>query len=100
MGKVWISDGNVGAIARRPSYGLVVSGLRKVAEENSLISAMENRIMQARNSENEKPTQETEEIPRWLSGSDGRRMLAGKIPVSVVNLRIANREALTHQQMT
>lgn len=67
--KVWVKGNEITAMTLRPSYHLVVSGLKQAVDETG---------------EKEKTIQKDNEPSRWLSGSDGRRMLAGKIPITLL----------------
>ena len=58
--KVWVKGDETTALTLRPSYHLVVSGLKKVVDDSA---------------DKEKTTQKDNEISGWLSGSDGHPSL-------------------------
>jgi hypothetical protein len=58
--RVWVKGDETTALTLRPSYHLVVSGLKKAVDETE---------------EEEKTTRKDNEISRWLSGSDGHPSL-------------------------
>ncbi len=83
--KVWVKGSEISAITLRPSYHLVVSGLRKAAEDsgllnpdgspkggNSGVSTIDGE-QTPQGSGNEKTTQQLDNSARWLYGSDGIR---------------------------
>jgi hypothetical protein len=67
------------------------------AEQQRLINLIFERIWIKNNEVSSVCLRPNYHVTFYQDGSDGIRMLAGKIPVSVVTLRITNREALTHQ---
>jgi len=77
--KVWVKGTEISAITLRPSYHLVVSGVKKAVDDSGILA--ESTSASGNGSENEKTTRQ---LDRWLFGSDGRRMLAGKIPIVVL----------------
>jgi hypothetical protein len=60
--KVWVKGDEITAMTLRPSYHLVVSGLKKAVDETA---------------DKEKTIQKDNELSRWLSRSDRRESLSG-----------------------
>ncbi len=83
--KVWVKGNEISALTLRPSYHLVVSGLRKAAEDSGLLNPdgtprnnnggeTATDITHAKQEGgNEKTTQQLDNSARWLYGSDGIR---------------------------
>ncbi len=66
--KVWVKGYEISAITLRPSYHLVVTGLKKAVEDNGIAAeGIQN------GNDNEKTIQKDSTVSRWLNGSDGIR---------------------------
>jgi hypothetical protein len=71
--KVWIKGSEISALTLRPSYHLVVSGLRKAAEDNGLLNADGTLKSEENGDGKQKTIQQLDKTARWLYGSDGIR---------------------------
>ncbi|MBI5030118.1 MAG: hypothetical protein HZB51_06290 [Chloroflexi bacterium] len=70
--KVWVKGYEISAITLRPSYHLVVTGLKKAVEDSG-ISA--EGTQDGNDNEKEKTIQKDSTISRWINGSDGHPAL-------------------------
>jgi hypothetical protein len=69
---VWVKGAEISSITLRPSYHLVVSGVKKAVDDSGILA--ESASASGNGSENEKTTRQ---LDRWLFGSDGRKSLSG-----------------------
>lgn len=93
--KVWVNGREISAVTLRPSYQLVVSGVRKVAEDSGLLdpdgtptggdseldfadgtqtnddAGPDNAVGASGNDDNNGKEKTTYQLDRWLYGSDG-----------------------------
>ena len=72
--KVWVKGTEISAITLRPSYHLVMTGLKKAVEDSGVLAEKnESAGTNGDGSTNEKTIQQVDKTARWLYGSDGFR---------------------------
>jgi hypothetical protein len=85
--KVWVKVTEISAITLRPSYHLVVSGVKKAVDDSGILA--EGASASGNGSENEKTTRQPD---RWSFGSDGRRLLSGNFFLVILLIPTTQRD--------